>query len=154
MDPFQILLNLLEYSWFSMLLLPVVLTLLTMIWKILARPASPTAEDGALGFDLIIGAGGTQLSFLGELVAFEQNGPLTDYRLAMGIDLLVILSIVLFLTAVVVRFLGYDRRTKQLDLRFGVQIPNYIGFIMVVAVFAGNVFAEQTFPYLCRSLLP
>jgi hypothetical protein len=87
-------------------------------------------------------------------VAFEEGSRLGDYKLAMGTDLLVILTAVLFLTAVVVRFLGYDRTTNTLDRFFGIKLPNYVGFTTVVAVFAGNVFAEQTYPFLCRSLLP
>jgi hypothetical protein len=151
MDMFQLLLKLLRFSWFSMLFLPLALTWSIALWKLLARPGRAVAEDGALGFDLLVAAGGTQLTFLAEAISFETDAKIVEYRVHMGTDLLVIVTALLFLTALLVRLFGYDSYGR-LTLFFGIRVPDYIGFTTVVAVFAGNVFVEQLYPFLERNL--
>jgi hypothetical protein len=117
----------------NVLFAPMLLLGSTVLWKARIRPAGPQPDDYAIGLDLITIASGVQLSFL--LGFAEENDQLAiahGLRL-LGATVLVFLALAQFLH----RWgFGADGRTTQVWT--GAVIPDIIGAIVLVGVFAGN----------------
>jgi hypothetical protein len=105
-------------------------------WKALSRPAGWKDEDGALGFDLLIGAGGAQLAFIG-------TAP-TRLGLMVGTGLLYCLVGMLALVAVALWCWGYEA-DGETPRPWSLIWPNVIGFVALAGTLAGNAYPEVTF---------
>ena len=149
---------LLRFVWFNGLIIPLLATFTIVGWKLLARPGSPVAEDGAIGIDLLVAAGVTQLSFLGSYVSnLRSIDELLRFRISLGVDVMLLISAVLFATAIVIRFFGYLPDPWGLPRRlhpfWGIKVPNIVGYVHMGLVFACNAFPSILYPVLHNRLL-
>ena len=115
------------------LIIPGLLLASQVLWKQRIRPAGPQPDDYALGIDLVLNAAGVQLSFLiGFAVADNQPAIAYGMRVLGGITL-VFLSMVGLL-----RRWGFEADGKTPAVWTGRVIPDMVGTITLIAVFAGN----------------
>lgn len=126
-------LELLRLPIVNVLVAPVLLFAGTALWKVRIRPAGPLPEDYAIGLDLITVAVGVQLSFL--LGFAEENDQLA---IAHGLRLLGVTVLVFLALAQFLHRWGFGSDGRTIQVWTGAVIPDIIGGIVLVGVFAGN----------------
>ncbi len=158
--------DLLRIQWFTGLVVPALLVVLTAAWKLFARPGNRKRDNWMLGMDLLVGALGVQVTFLaGYAVAEPSTRNLTGHIhtgwYLLGATLIAALpGAGLFIRGrcweeCYYQQIRFDEHSQpQLVPRpgrppymtvyeptpFGVRIPNLIGVIALSAVFYGNVY--------------
>lgn len=134
------------------IVIPVMTVLLTNIFKWIARPTPAGIADLELSFDLLLGAFGTQLSYLAtySTLPASQLDPTVQQKADLGNLVLILIAILGVLIAFSMKQWGYTSSTSSPPTppslnAFGLLFPNFLGILACAAVYIANVYGATLF---------